>query len=133
MKTATILREYDFEAAHWLPLTPPGHKCRRLHGHSYRVRLQVTGPIRYGGGESGMVVDFGVLDRAWHSLWEQIDHTCLNETLCDNPSVENMAPLFWAHFQRALTAEAATREAAWAIKIWLHEGPRSTAVYPPEG
>ena len=38
-----IFREFTFEAAHRLTHVPDGHKCARLHGHSYRVEIHVDG------------------------------------------------------------------------------------------
>ena len=58
----TIVRRYDFEAAHFLPHVPDGHKCKTMHGHSYVVEVHVTGDVQTDGPEAGMVVDFGVLD-----------------------------------------------------------------------
>ncbi len=81
-----IWREFRFEAAHFLPLVPEDHKCRRLHGHSYRVRLEVEGLV----GKDGMVADFADLKRAWESLHTQLDHRCLNDVI-DNPTSENLA------------------------------------------
>src|SRR5882724_8346352 len=50
-----IFREFTFEAAHRLPNVPEGHKCQRLHGHSYRVTVHVSGPVDPA---TGMVMDF---------------------------------------------------------------------------
>ena len=52
-----IFREFTFESAHRLPRVPPGHKCGRLHGHSYRVEVHVAGAI---GAQTGWVMDFAV-------------------------------------------------------------------------
>ena len=38
-----IFKTFRLEAAHRLPNVPPGHKCARLHGHSFAVELQVSG------------------------------------------------------------------------------------------
>jgi len=38
-----IFKEFTFEAAHRLPNVPEGHKCARLHGHSFRVELICEG------------------------------------------------------------------------------------------
>ena len=54
-----ITHEFAFEAAHHLPHVPEGHKCRRLHGHSYKVTLQVMGEIDP---VLGWFIDFGDLD-----------------------------------------------------------------------
>src|SRR5690349_2411054 len=60
---AIITREFTFEAAHHLP----GHrgKCRRPHGHSYRLQVSLRGPIIEAPGQSdhGMVMDFEDLKR----------------------------------------------------------------------
>ncbi|WP_218032189.1 6-pyruvoyl trahydropterin synthase family protein [Dictyobacter kobayashii] len=57
-KYAIITKEFAFEAAHHLP----NHrgKCRRPHGHSYRLQISLRGPILQAPGESsdGMVMDF---------------------------------------------------------------------------
>jgi len=137
VKRATIQRRYDFEAAHRLPHVPEGHKCKTMHGHSYTIVIQLTGPIKQRGPETGMVVDFGALDDAATDLKSSVDHTTLNETLHDNPTVENMVPLAWDHFFTALSAVLGDprrlgEKKRWSLKVWLHEGPRSCAVYPPE-
>ena len=129
---ATIQRRYDFEAAHRLPHVEDGHKCGNMHGHSYVVLLEVTGLIQQEGPERGMVLDFGVLDAAAAALKERVDHTALNDTLHDNPTVENMAPLVWDHFQTAMHSYFVPRDLPWRLKVTLEEGPRSGAVYPPE-
>ena len=88
-----IWREYGFEAAHWLPNVPEDHKCRRLHGHSYRVELRVQGEI---GDETGWVDDFSVLDAAWVPIHAALDHRCLNEVVgLENPTSENLARWIW--------------------------------------
>lgn len=129
---ATIERAYDFEAAHRLPKVPDGHKCKTMHGHSYTILLEVTGVVQASGPEEGMVVDFGVLDAAAAELKEKVDHSTLNETLHTNPTVENMAPLVWDHFQTALFAYFTPKDLPWRLSIRLKEGPRSGARYPPE-
>lgn len=77
-----LKREYRFESAHYLPKVPPGHKCARMHGHSYRVELHVTGPVDPA---TGWLIDFGVIDEAWEPLHRRFDHRVLNEV----PGLEN--------------------------------------------
>jgi 6-pyruvoyltetrahydropterin/6-carboxytetrahydropterin synthase len=121
----TICRTYDFEAAHYLPEVPEGHKCRRMHGHSFVVEVEITGPVQSGNGEAGMVMDFDPIDACWRKLWNQIDHTCLNESWTQNPTVENCVRLVHAHFVAHLPAGP-----FYGIRIVYREGQRSKAVYP---
>ena len=71
-----IFNEFTFEAAHRLPNVPPGHKCARLHGHSFRVEIHVRGDV---GAQSGWVVDFADIASAFQPLRDQLDHHYLNE------------------------------------------------------
>lgn len=88
-----VFREFQIEAAHWLPNVPEGHKCARLHGHSFRIRVQVEGDV---GDDSGWVMDFADLKKAFQPLFEQLDHRCLNEIDgLDNPTSENLARWVW--------------------------------------
>src|SRR3954471_863290 len=85
-KTAEIFREFTFEAAHRLPNVPEGHKCARLHGHSYRVEVRVSGEV---GTETGWVVDFAEIKAAFRPLHETLDHHYLNEVHgLENPTSE---------------------------------------------
>jgi 6-pyruvoyltetrahydropterin/6-carboxytetrahydropterin synthase len=87
-----IWKEFTFEAAHRLPLVPEGHKCGRLHGHSYRVEVHVEGPVR----EDGMVMDFAELKAAWRPLHNVLDHHYLNEVEgLENPTSELLAEWIW--------------------------------------
>ncbi|HEX5744859.1 MAG TPA: 6-carboxytetrahydropterin synthase QueD [Archangium sp.] len=88
-----IFKEFTFEAAHRLPNVPPGHKCARLHGHSYRVTLHVQGPV---GADSGWVMDFADLTEAFKPIHAQLDHYYLNEIEgLSNPTSENLARWIW--------------------------------------
>ena len=90
---AEIFREFTFEAAHHLPNVPAGHKCSRLHGHSYRVEVHVAGQT---GDESGWVCDFGDIKAAFKPLEEQLDHHYLNEVPgLENPTSEVLGKWIW--------------------------------------
>ena len=72
---------------------PDDHKCSRLHGHSYRIEVRVSGPV---GSETGWVVDFADLKAAWRPLHEALDHRYLNEIPgLENPTSENLARWIW--------------------------------------
>ncbi len=88
-----IFKEFHFEAAHRLPNVPPGHKCSRLHGHSYRVELHVQGTLD---AEQGWVMDFADLTTAFAPLAAKLDHYYLNEVEgLSNPTSENLARWIW--------------------------------------
>lgn len=95
-----IFKEFTFEAAHDLPNTPEGHKCRRLHGHSFRVRLAVEGepdPV------TGWVMDFADIKKAFEPILKRLDHYYLNEIPgLENPTSEVIAQWIWAELKPAL-------------------------------
>ena len=92
-KIVRMFKEFSFEAAHRLPNLPPEHKCRRLHGHSFRVRLTLEGPIDQ---ETGWMMDFAELKRTFKPTWSRLDHHYLNEIEgLDNPTSENLAIWIW--------------------------------------
>ncbi|MEG3632163.1 6-carboxytetrahydropterin synthase QueD [Micromonospora palythoicola] len=99
-----IFREFTFEAAHRLPHVPDGHKCARLHGHSYRVELHVRGEV---GASSGWVMDFGDIKAAFRPILEQLDHYYLNEVPgLENPTSEVLAQWIWARLVDQLPLSA---------------------------
>jgi 6-pyruvoyltetrahydropterin/6-carboxytetrahydropterin synthase len=88
-----IFKKITFEAAHRLPNCPPGHKCARLHGHSFSVELHLQGPVDP---KAGWVMDFGEVKRAFAPLHEQLDHSYLNEIPgLENPTCEHIARWIW--------------------------------------
>ena len=95
-----IFKEFTVEAAHRLPNVPDGHKCGRLHGHSFRIEVHVRGPVK---AERGWVLDFADIKCAFQPLYEQLDHNYLNdiEGLC-NPTSENLAIWIWDHLSPSL-------------------------------
>lgn len=89
----SISRQYRFEAAHFLPDVPDGHKCKNMHGHNYRIVVTVNGKARFGGiDERGFVMDFAELDAIVCPLLQLLDHKILNDTI-RNPTAEHIA--FW--------------------------------------
>lgn len=95
-----IFKEFTFEAAHRLPNVPAGHKCSRLHGHSYRVEIAVEGPV---GDQSGWVMDFADLKDAFAPLHKILDHYYLNEIEgLSNPTSEVLAKWIWTRLKPTL-------------------------------
>lgn len=98
--STTVVREIRFEAAHWLPATPEGHKCRRLHGHSFRCEIHVHGRVNP---QTGWVCDFAQLEEAFEPLRQQLDHHCLNDIEgLENPTSENIARWIWHRLKNIL-------------------------------
>ncbi len=87
-----ICKEFRFDAAHHLPLVPDGHKCKRLHGHTYAVEVYLEGPI----GEDGMLVDYADIAEAMEPILAQLDHYNLNDIPgLENPTTENLVVWVW--------------------------------------
>ena len=95
-----IFKVFTLEAAHRLPNVPEGHKCARLHGHSFRVELHVSGPLDP---RMGWVMDFADVKRAFQPLYDQLDHHYLNDIPgLENPTSERLAEWIWAALKPGL-------------------------------
>jgi 6-pyruvoyltetrahydropterin/6-carboxytetrahydropterin synthase len=104
-----LTKEYRFEAAHSLPFVPASHKCSRVHGHSYKVEISVSGPVDP---KTGWLIDFGVIDDAWHELFLRFDHHNLNEVPgLENSTCENIAGYVWRALAPGIPALS-------AITVW---------------
>ncbi len=120
-----VFRELGFEAAHRLPYVPEGHKCARLHGHSFRVEVHVGGPLDPG---LGWVMDFADLKEAWQPVHDALDHRYLNDVEgLENPTSENLASWIWERLvagglpvSRIVVRETCTSGC-------VYEGPPSSA------
>ncbi len=105
-------RSYRFEAAHYLPKVPPGHKCARMHGHSYQIEVVIEGEVDP---ERGWVMDFADIDERAMPLVRELDHHVLNEIDgLANPTSELLAAWWWQRLAPALAglAEIAVSETA---------------------
>lgn len=107
-----VFAEFGFEAAHRLPNVPEGHKCARLHGHSYRVQVHVEGCPDP---STGMVVDFADIRTACEPIKEQLDHYYLNDVAgLENPTAENVARWIWDRLVLAGVSKVVVRETCTA-------------------
>ena len=89
MMKVSLTKSFTFEAAHWLPTFPEGHKCRRMHGHSFRVDVVVAGEVDPA---KGYLVDYGDMKAAIRPVKDQLDHYLLNEIDgLENPTAENLS------------------------------------------
>lgn len=90
----TVSRRYHFEAAHYLPRVPEGHKCKRMHGHNYELEITVSGEVE----SDGFIIDFWDLDKVVQPLIDMVDHRTLNDIGgLENPTAENIAAWFLNH------------------------------------
>ena len=97
-----VFKEFSIEAAHWLPNVPEGHKCRRMHGHSFHVEIHVDGPVDE---RLGWVMDFAEIKTAFRAIHDQLDHRCLNDVAgLENPTSENLAHWIWDRLRPELAA-----------------------------
>ncbi len=95
-----LSKTFTFEAAHFLPTFPEGHKCRRLHGHSFRVDVVVAGEVDPA---AGYLVDYGQIKAACEPLRAELDHYCLNDIQgLENPTAEMIAAWIWRRLKPAL-------------------------------
>lgn len=113
-----VFKDFTFEAAHKLPNVPPGHKCGRLHGHSFRAQLFVSGPL---GSTSGWVIDFADIKKAFQPFYDQLDHHYLNEIEgLENPTSEVLARWIYQKLRPVLPG---------LTKVVLQETCTAGAVY----
>ena len=95
-----LTTNFTFEASHQLPHAPEHSKCRRLHGHSWKVEVQVSGELQQ---PKGWVVDFDDIQRACEPIYDALDHRHLNDVEgLDNPTSENVAIWIWERLKPEL-------------------------------
>lgn len=113
-----VRRRFEFEAAHRLPQHPG--KCRELHGHSYKLTVEVDRPVD---AASGMAIDFGDLKRlVREAVVARLDHRYLNDVI-DNPTAERIAVWIWNQLRPVLDG---------LTEIELHETSRCSVIYRGE-
>lgn len=114
----TIYKEFTFDAAHFLPNVPEGHKCRQLHGHTYSLKVFVTGQLTP---PEQWIIDFGDLKAIVNPIIDQLDHKFLNEIPgLENPTAEMLTCWIWQQLKPAVTG---------LKRIELQETPTSGVTY----
>jgi 6-pyruvoyltetrahydropterin/6-carboxytetrahydropterin synthase len=100
-----IYKQFTVEAAHRLPHVPPGHKCARLHGHSFGIELRVRGPLDP---QLAWVMDFADIKQCFQPIYDRLDHHYLNDIEgLENPTSERLAIWIWDQLKPALPALSA--------------------------
>lgn len=88
-----IYKDFTFDSAHYLPNLPEDHKCRRMHGHTYHIRVTISGPVK---DPEGWVLDFADIKEAFEPLRERLDHRVLNDIKgLENPTSEILSEWIW--------------------------------------
>lgn len=113
-----IFKRFQIEAAHRLPNVPAGHKCARLHGHSFGIEIHVSGTPD---AQTGWIMDFADIKSAFAPIFAELDHHYLNEVAgLDNPTSERLAEWIWNRLKPALPLLS---------KVVVHETCTSGCVY----
>jgi 6-pyruvoyltetrahydropterin/6-carboxytetrahydropterin synthase len=95
-----LTKSFHFEAAHDLPTFPPNHKCRRLHGHSFRFDVIVDGLVDPA---KGYLIDYGDIKTAAEPIVKKLDHFYLNQIEgLSNPTSETIAKWIFDRLKPAL-------------------------------
>ncbi|HKK74606.1 MAG TPA: 6-carboxytetrahydropterin synthase QueD [Saprospiraceae bacterium] len=116
-----IFKEFTFDSAHFLPNVPDDHKCKRMHGHTYRVRICLQGPLDP---KLNWVEDFGVVKGVWKPVEKRLDHHMLNDIEgLENPTAEAIAIWIWRQLKTDLPK---------LIRIEVYETPTSGVIYRGE-
>ena len=113
-----LFRQFTFDSAHFLPNVPEGHKCKEIHGHTYRLVIYLEDDIKK---PEGWVMDFAVVKQVVHPIIEMLDHKLMNNIQgLENPTCELIAVWLWNKIKPALSI---------LKKIELHETPTSGVIY----
>lgn len=116
-----LRKTFQFEAAHLLPRLPRSHKCRRLHGHSFKVEIVVAGECDP---KLGWLMDYAEISRRFRPIWEKLDHRYLNDLPgLDNPTSEAIAVWIWQKLKPRLPllVEVVVAETCTARAIYRGE------------
>lgn len=115
---AELIKTFRFEAAHSLPNVPQDHKCRRLHGHSYRIDVHVSGQVDP---KTGWVMDFARIKEAVEPILDQLDHRLLDDVPgLANSTSELLAKFLWDRIRPSLPSLS-------AVAVW--ESDTSQCIY----
>ena len=118
-----IYKDFHFESAHRLPNVPEGHKCARLHGHSFQLRIVVSGDAP---DPSGWVMDFSDIKQVAKPIIDQLDHYYLNDIPgLENPTSERLCEWIWERLQPQLPQLDSIEIKETCTSGCIYRGPRS--------
>jgi 6-pyruvoyltetrahydropterin/6-carboxytetrahydropterin synthase len=114
----TLAKEFHFEASHRLMQLPDSHPCYRMHGHSYRVIIEVTGDVDE---STGFLIDYGDLKQTVQPIIDQLDHRHLNDVEgMRQTSAEDISRWLWQRLKPGLPI---------LCKIVIHETASTRCEY----
>ncbi len=114
----TIFRQFTFDSAHFLPYVAEDHKCRQMHGHTYRLTIYMTAEPDE---QLGWVMDFADVKKVMTPILDMVDHKTLNNVPgLENPTCELLAKWLWDKIKKEIPILS---------KIELYETPKSGVVY----
>ncbi|HMU81795.1 MAG TPA: 6-carboxytetrahydropterin synthase QueD [Leptospiraceae bacterium] len=118
-RVVEIVKQFRFEAAHFLPRVPEGHKCGRMHGHSFRFEIKLNGEVNP---QTGWLMDFGDITSVVKPLLEKyLDHNLLNEVPgLENPTSEEVAIWLWKRLKPSMP---------FLTEIIVHETCNARCIY----
>jgi len=121
----TLTKRFSFDSAHWLPTFPEGHKCRRLHGHTFHVEIGLEGDVPE---EQGYLVDFGLIKRQVQPVIDELDHRLLNDLEgLSNPTAERLAAYVYHRLAESLPLLAYVRIEETCTTSATYRGPAASA------
>jgi 6-pyruvoyltetrahydropterin/6-carboxytetrahydropterin synthase len=113
-----IYKEFSFDSAHFLPNVPEGHKCKNMHGHTYRLRVFIEGNIDP---HLGWIMDFKELKDCIGPVIELLDHNLINNIEgLENPTAENITVWIWNRIRPKLPLLS---------RVELYETPTTGVLY----
>lgn len=113
-----IYKEFSFDSAHFLPNVPEGHKCKNLHGHTYKLRVVLQGTPDP---QMGWIMDFKDLKDCVNPVIDQLDHKLINDiTGLENPTAENITIWLWQQIKPNLQQ---------LCRLELYETPTTGVIY----
>ena len=116
-----LTKDFILEAAQSLTKVPLGHKCSRLHGHTFTIEVSVEGEVDP---ETGWLYDHALISAAMKPIIEELDHSYLNDVAgLENPTIEIMAGWLWGRLAPQLPGLA---------EIVIHETPFARCSYRGE-
>ncbi len=113
-----IFRKFSFDSAHFLPNVPEGHKCRNIHGHTYKMIVFIEDDLDP---KLNWVMDFAAINQAIDPIIKSIDHKLMNDIPgLENPTCEQIAIWLWNQIKEKIPQ---------LVKIELNETPTSGVIY----